>query len=233
MRLASIRVRTPARPPCKMAKRRSCADRRTRGFQTTIVWPVLVALACAPAGTRQRSRPGPEPTAAQPHVESVGDVYQVALQALFQEGAPDSVVVDAPDAPSPPLLARTTFGGSPILDEWSPELKAAARVALEGIERATPDLVRIQRALEALGIQVLSGDLIRPPTIDDILADSVQQHLPRLRILGVGFSADSTAAALYAFHWCGGLCATGISVLLARQPDGTWVVLNTHVHWVS
>jgi len=162
-----------------------------------------------------------------------GQIYDLAVATLVEEHTPDSLVLDAVDAPSPPVFAQTTFGGSPILDSWSPAQRDQAREALNAIEGATPDLELIRRALEERGIRVLDGAAVPPPSLDAAGAVFETTAVPRVRLYGIGFSADSSTAAVFAWTWCGPLCGTGTVILVHRTPTGTWALLNQHLVWVS
>jgi len=160
-------------------------------------------------------------------------IYYLAVATLVEEHTPDSLVLDAVDAPSPPIFAQTTFGGSPILEGWSPAQRDQAREALTAIEGATPDLELIRKALEERGIRVLDGAAVPPPSLDDAAAAFETKATPRLRLYGIGFSSDSSTAAVFAWTWCGPLCGTGTVILVNRTPAGIWALLNRHLVWVS
>ena len=202
--------------------------------RASLLLPALVVLPCGTANALDQEA---SPVITQQSALATGSaeeqIYTLAVAALFAGKAPDSLVLDSVDAPSPPVAARTTFRGSPILDKWSTAQKDRAREALEAIEGATPNLVLLHTALEASGIRVLDGAAVPPPSFDDAMADFNVRRTLRLRVFGIGFSSDSTTAAVFAWDWCGALCGAGTVILLSREPTGTWALLNKYVAWVS
>lgn len=201
---------------------------------TPVLLIALVGLACVSPHSRDEVVPQPSAVPADFRARGADEqIYYLAVAALAEEHTPDSLVLDAVDAPSPPVFAQTTFGGSPILESWSPAQRDQAREALDAIEGATPDLDLTRRALEERGIRVLDGAAVPPPSLDDAGAAFETNAVPRLRLYGIGFSADSSTAAVFAWTWCGPLCGTRIVILVNRTPTGTWALLNQHLVWVS
>lgn len=47
-----------------------------------------------------------------------------------------------------------------------------------------------------------------------------------------GFNPDRTQALVYFEHWCGGLCGSGLYLLL-EKGEGGWKVTKVHSSWIS
>jgi hypothetical protein len=52
-------------------------------------------------------------------------------------------------------------------------------------------------------------------------------------VSAVGFTPDSSSAALYVAYHCGGLCGYGSTITLVRDKAGQWRIQRIHQHWVS
>ena len=53
-----------------------------------------------------------------------------------------------------------------------------------------------------------------------------------VRLSRVGINADGTQALFYASHMCGGLCGSGMYVVMERR-DGRWVITKEIEMWIS
>jgi len=107
------------------------------------------------------------------------------------------------------------------------------------IEKVWPESVRTG-LLEALGALQSAG--LASPLHDDVLAqlssvrrsrgDQPSLQAPSVTLSGIGFSRDSTAAAIYYELHCGLRCGHGAILLLARRACCVWTPWNRQLLWV-
>lgn len=180
--------------------------------------PLLIA--CTASWDRV-VRYSPEPA----EVSVVGEVYRAVLSDLGEPPRPDSIAIQAPDN-VPPLYAMVGGGGTDLPGHWADTLQHEARTALENCT-GPADTLALAQAARVLGIVLLPSDTTEwPPR-------SEPPPPPRVRFSGPGFNADSTIAVLRVDYWCGFLCGSGETLLLARHPGMRWRIWYALRHWVS
>jgi hypothetical protein len=167
-------------------------------------------------------RYSPEPA----NASVVAEVYRAVLSDLTASSPRDSLALLAPED-LPPVDALVTGGGIRVPNHWADTLKREAQAALES-STTSVDMTALRQAARALGIVLLPSD-----TTD--WSPWTTGHAPpaRVRFSGPGFNADSTIAALRVDYWCGPLCGSGKTLLLARRPGKRWQVWHSFGHWIS
>jgi hypothetical protein len=191
-------------------------------FRSLQLTPVLCLLACtAPWGRVVKY----SPDAADHSV--IVEVYRAVLATLTEEPGPDSVAVQHFGDPAP-LLALTTLGGLQVPGHWADTLKHEVRIALSHLDRSKlADSADIRLAGQTLGLVLLPSDTTEWPL------NRKRPPPPRIRLSRPGFNGDSTIAALRMDMWCGPLCGSGETLLLARKPGNRWRVWHAFGHWRS
>jgi hypothetical protein len=151
--------------------------------------------------------------------------YKAVLADFAKPPWPDSIALQAPDDAAP-LEAMVSGGGTDIPSHWADTLRREVRRALD--DCGTPaDSGALTQAARALGLVLLPSDTTEWPPW------SGHSPPPRVRLSRPGFNADSTIAAVRLDYWCGPLCGSGRTLLLARRPGLRWRVWYALGHWIS
>jgi hypothetical protein len=155
----------------------------------------------------------------------VAEVYRAVLSGLAGSPHRDSVAIQAPDD-IPPMDAMVSGGGIRLPSHWPDTLQHEANAALDN-RTILADTAALGQAARAIRVVLLPSDTTAwPPR-------SAHPPPPRVRLSGPGFNADSTIAAVQVDYWCGPLCGSGQTLLLARKPGMRWRVWYALHHWIS
>jgi hypothetical protein len=188
-------------------------------FKFATITPLLLLSACT-ANWDRVVQYSPEPADHSVVVE----VYRAVLAPLMEEPEPDSVAVENFGYPAR-LDPPTSCGGSDVPDHWEDTLKHEVGIALSHTDCSQlADSIDLVRAAQILGLVLLPRDTSEWP---------VNQPPPSIRISRPGLNGDSTIAAVRLDVWCGGLCGSGETLLLARKPGKRWRVWHRFLHVVS
>jgi hypothetical protein len=155
------------------------------------------------------------------------EVYRAVLAPFSEDPWPDSIAVQ-PFARPAPLHALTTCGGLAVPRHWADTLKHEVRVALadpDCSELADPTDIKL--AAQGLGLVLLPLDTTEWPVTPK------RPLPPTVKLSRPGFNRDSTVAAIRVDVWCGPLCGSGETFLLARKPGKRWRVWHSFGHWIS
>jgi hypothetical protein len=188
-------------------------------FKIAKITPLLLLSACT-ANWDRVVQYSPEPADHSVIVE----VYRAVLASLVEEPGPDSVAMENFGYPAR-LDPPTSCGGLDVPNHWVDTLKNEARVALSDPNCSNlADSMDLVRAAQTLALVLLLRDTTdwppKPPP-------------PRVKLSRPGFNGDSTVAAVRLDVWCGPLCGSGETLLLARKPGKRWRVWHRFVHVIS
>ena len=152
------------------------------------------------------------------------EVYRAVLAPLMEEPGPDSVAMENFGYPAR-LDPPTNCGGSDVPNHWADTLKHEVGEALSQPDCSQlADSIDLGRAAQTLGLVLLPRDTtewpLNPPPL-------------RVRVSRAGMNGDSTIAAVRLDVWCGPLCGSGETLLLARKPGKRWRVWHRFLHVVS
>jgi hypothetical protein len=190
-------------------------------FRAVQLTPLLCLLACT-AGWDRVVKYSPDPADHSVVVE----VYRSVLAGWTEEPWPDWIAIQHSGEPS--LAAVTTLGGSQVPNHWADTLKHETRVALFNPDRSRlADLGDITSAAQTLGLAVLPSDTT------DWARNPKRMPAPRIRLTRPGFNGDSTIAAIRMDVWCGFMCGSGQTFLLARKPGKRWRIWHAFMHWIA
>jgi hypothetical protein len=152
------------------------------------------------------------------------EVYRAVLASLMEEPGTDSVAIENFGYPAR-LDPPTSCGGSDVPNHWEDTLKHEVGIALSNPDCSKlADSIDLVRAAQTLGLVLLPRDTTEWP---------LNPSPPRIRISGAGLNGDSTIAAVRLDVWCGPLCGSGETLLLARKPGKRWRVWHRFLHVVS
>jgi hypothetical protein len=152
------------------------------------------------------------------------EMYRAVLADVVASDDPRFVALQG--SADSPLLAKASGDESSVPQHWEDSLRREVRVALAGRSEVA-DTVAVTQAAGALGLTVLPPDTTAWPE------SSGHAPPPRVRLSGAGFNEDSTIAAVEVEYWCGPLCGSGRTLLLARHPGTRWRVWYSVMHWIS
>jgi hypothetical protein len=188
-------------------------------FKIGAITPLLLLSACT-ANWDRVVQYSPEPA----HHSVIVEVYRAVLAPLIEERGPDSVAMENFGYPAR-LDPPTSCGGSAVPSQWVDTLKHEVRVALSHTDCSQlADSIDLVRAAQSLGLVLLPRDTTEWP---------LNLPPPRVRISRPGLNGDSTIAAVRLNVWCGPLCGSGETLLLARKPGKRWRVWHRFVHVIS
>jgi hypothetical protein len=156
------------------------------------------------------------------------EVYKAVLADVAGTPRRDSIAIQEAPGDQTGLAYVSGSAAVRVPGHWADTLQREVRAALTDPARDGPaDSTTLRQAARALKIVLLPSDTSAWPL--------PSSHLPpaRATLSQPGFNADSTIAAMRVDYWCGPLCGSGRTLLLARRPGTKWRVWHAVTHWIS
>ena len=122
-----------------------------------------------------------------------------------------------------PLLQRPDPGPSQFMD-WDLIAKQL------GVRRLAPDLLELPMEYSLTSHHELRRLL--DPGLGEAFDAKYPRNLGYVDLSRIGYSFDGNEAKLEFDHVCG-LCGGGSTVVLRRQADGSWKIIEARTTWVS
>ena len=189
-----------------------------------VVALLSLAAACSEEVPRRRT------------VESAMPCEDYALYRL----AIDSIVTPGMES-SPLIVISPTMGGNtkraPALLREDPTVPDDIRAAFM-VRNQIPCALDVDSLSLGTPVTVLSADSVLALEARAHPDSAVRMTILRslrnvVRLSRVGYNRDSSQAVVYVDHRCGGLCGTGWTVHLRRDPVRGWRVTKADTRWIA
>lgn len=156
---------------------------------------------------------------------AVVEVYRAVLTEFSEAPRADSLALQRSAPRDPPTCRAPKVPG-----HWVDTLKHEVRVALSDPSCSMPaDPSELASAARDLGLTIATSAHTAQTSLHS------REHRPSM-VIAVsrpGFNRDSSIAAVRLDVWCGPICGSARTLLLARKPGMRWRVWHGFLHRVS
>ncbi len=201
-----------------------------------LISPVMVLLSAAPPFSNGVA----SPTRLHPFDSEEYAVYAAVISKLF---AGNKVTFDTQSPVNLLVIKNRTVNDHPLMENLNDHWRYVA----ERLSPISQDTIDAYKAQNKEPVQL--EDAFKLP-IGHVLVDEKEleqfrrgrgweefyQKYPEsggfLSFSRVGFNPERSQALVYFEHWCGGLCGSGMYLLL-EKGEGGWKVTKVHGSWIS